>query len=222
MPYHEQRQTTDHEPRAMSAQSMSADESGMSHSPGATPSPAAVGTGTGGSQVEAVETLLRQAIRLVEQARVMPLSTSVMINRDEVLDVLNRALTALPEELHAARWLLKERDDMRARMLREGEGIIATARARAEQMVQRSEVRKAAEREARRTLGAAEDKSLRMKLETEDWCDQKLAALEALMHKTLGSLSAGRQRLQDTRLSKPEPASSPPQPTDEIYDQDLG
>ena len=39
--------------------------------------------GSDSPRVEAVETLLRQAIRIVEQARIMPLSTSVMINRDE-------------------------------------------------------------------------------------------------------------------------------------------
>ena len=111
---------------------------------------------------------------------------------------------------------------MRARMLREGEEIIATARARAEQMVQRSEVKKAADREARRTIGAAEDKSLRMKLETEDWCDQRLAALEALLHKTLGSVTVGRQRLQDTRMPRPEPTSAPVQPSEAIFDQDSG
>ena len=170
----------------------------------------------------AVEQMLAQAMRLVERSRPMPFSTSVMINGEELLAVLQQAYTALPEELRAARWMLKERDDMRMRTQREGEEIIAAARARAERMVQRSEVVKAAEMTARRTIDEAEERARRMKLETEDWCDQRLAAFEALLQKTSAAVSTGRQRLQDTRL--PRPAA--PQPAadldDDVFDQDIG
>ena len=169
-----------------------------------------------------VDDLLRKATRLVEQGRPMPLSSSVIVSRDDLLEVLAEARQELPEEMRAARWLLKERDDMRARMLREGEEIVAAARARAERMVQRSEVVKAAELQARRTVGEANGKALRMKLETEDWCDQRLAAFEALLHKTLNAVTTGRQRLQDTRLPRPAPATQPTAPIDRIFDQDTG
>ena len=61
------------------------------------------------------EAPFRQAIELIEQARPMPLSASSMISKDEVLAVLQAAAQALPEELRAARWLLKERQDFLAR-----------------------------------------------------------------------------------------------------------
>ena len=170
----------------------------------------------------AVEQMLTQAIRMVERSRPMPFSTSVMINGEELLGMLQKAFAALPEELRAARWMLKERDDMRLRTQREGEDIIAAARARAEQMVQRSEVVKAAEMRARRTIDEAEERARRMKLETEDWCDQRLAAFEAMLHKTATAVSTGRQRLQDTRLPRPAPAPSPPELDDDIFDQDVG
>ena len=169
----------------------------------------------------AVEQMLTQAIRMVERSRPMPFSTSVMINGEELLGVLQKAFAALPEELRAARWMLKERDDMRLRTQREGEEIIAAARTRAEQMVQRSEVAKAAEMRARRTIDEAEERARRMKLETEDWCDQRLAAFEAMLHKTATAVSTGRQRLQDTRLPRPAPAPPPPE-LDDIFDQDVG
>ena len=170
----------------------------------------------------AVEQMLTQAIRMVERSRPMPFSTSVMINGEELLGMLQKAFAALPEELRAARWMLKERDDMRLRAQREGEEIIAAARARAEQMVQRSEVVKAAEMRARRTVDEAEERASRMKLETEDWCDQRLAAFEAMLHKTATAVSTGRQRLQDTRLPRPTPAPPPVELDEDVFDQDLG
>ena len=170
----------------------------------------------------AVEQMLTQAMRMVERSRPMPFSTSVMINGEELLGILQQAFAALPEELRAARWMLKERDDMRRRTQQEGEDMIAAARARAEQMVQRSEVVKAAEMRARRTVDEAEERARRMKLETEDWCDQRLAAFEAMLHKTATAVSTGRQRLQDTKLPRPAPAAPAAELDDDVFDQDLG
>ena len=170
----------------------------------------------------AVEQMLTQAIRMVERSRPMPFSTSVMINGEELLGVLQKAFAALPEELRAARWMLKERDDMRLRTQREGEEIIAAARARAEQMVQRSEVVKTVEMRARRTISDAEERARRTKLETEDWCDQRLATFEAMLHKTLNTVSTGRRRLQDTRLPRPVEPAPAEAVEDDVFDQDSG
>ena len=170
----------------------------------------------------AVEQMLTHAVRIVERSRPMPFSTSVMINGEELLGILQKAYAALPEELRAARWMLKERDDMRLRTEREGEEIIAAARARAEQMVQRSEVVKAAEMRARRTVSEAEERARRMKLETEDWCDQRLATFEAMLHKTLNTVANGRRRLQDTQLPRPPKSAPPATVDDDVFDQDVG
>lgn len=70
------------------------------------------------------EQMLRRLHELVASARPMPLSTSVMINRDEVLDLLDETIARLPDELRAARWLLKEREDYLAKVRREGEEIL--------------------------------------------------------------------------------------------------
>mgnify|MGYP001548294457 CR=1 FL=1 len=75
------------------------------------------------------ESLMRQAIEMVEAARPMPLSASSMINKEELLAVLTAAAQGLPDELRSARWLLKERDDFLARVQREGDEIIEIGRA---------------------------------------------------------------------------------------------
>ena len=59
-----------------------------------------------------VEALVRRVIDVINAARPMPLSTSVMISRDEIVELLEAALTELPEEVREARWLLKEREDL--------------------------------------------------------------------------------------------------------------
>lgn len=150
-----------------------------------------------------VELLVRRAIDLVSSARPMPLSASVMINKDEVLELLEDALDHLPEELRAARWLLKEKEEFLAASAAEGEEILDAARARAERMVQRTEVVKAAEGRARKIVEAAEAEARRLRHECEDFCDQKLADFEVVLERTSRMVTAGRRKLQGTALTAP-------------------
>ncbi|MBW3644352.1 MAG: hypothetical protein KY441_02485 [Actinobacteria bacterium] len=143
-----------------------------------------------------VETLLRRVADLVGNARQMPLSTSVMINRDEVLELVEEAVNRLPEELRAARWLLRERQEFLTKVQREGDDILEAARVRAERMVQRTEVVREAQAAARRTVEEAEVQARRLRHQAEDFCDQKLAQFEIVLDRTVKTVQAGRARLQ--------------------------
>ncbi|HVX18616.1 MAG TPA: ATP synthase F0 subunit B [Acidimicrobiales bacterium] len=150
------------------------------------------------------EPLLRRAADLIESARPMPLSSSVMINKDEVLELIDEAVAQLPEELRAARWLLKEREEFLDKVRREGDEILDAARAKAERMVQRTEVVKQAEARARRIVDGAEAESRRMRHECEDFCDQKLASFEIVLDRTMKLVAAGREKLAGPPLSPAE------------------
>ncbi len=143
-----------------------------------------------------VETMLVRLADIIRQARPMPLSASAMINKDEVIDMIEEVLGRLPEELRAARWMLKERDEYLARMERDGEDILATARARSEQLVQKQEVVRAANSRARQIEMRANEDARRLRLEAEDYCDQKLGSFEIVLERTMKSVRAGRQKLQ--------------------------
>ncbi|MCB1038435.1 MAG: hypothetical protein KDA94_02705 [Acidimicrobiales bacterium] len=158
----------------------------------------------GRGQVDAEE-LLRRVSDLVAAARPMPLSASAMINKEEVLELLEEAIERLPDELREARWLRKEREEYLAKMRADGDEITDAARARAEQMVQRTEVVKAAEHRARRIVESAEAEARRLRLECEDFCDQKLASFEIVLERTLKLVASGREKLQATNLAQPEP-----------------
>jgi len=174
-----------------------------------------------------VEQMLRRLHELVASARPMPLSTSVMINRDEVLDLVDETMERLPDELRAARWLLKEREEYLAKVKREGEDILDQARTRAERMVQRTEVVKASEARARKIIDAATDEAGRLKNEVEDFCDQKLASFEIVLERTMKMVGSGRQKLQGSLNTGDVPAVGPRYDDDgpddpAVFDQDLG
>ncbi len=145
------------------------------------------------------ETLVRRVIEIIENTRALPLSSSVKLdNKDEVLELLDEAVTRLPDEVRTARWMLKEREEYVQKTQREAEEIIESARERAERMVQRTEIVREAHHSARRTLEAARDESRKLRLEAEDYIDQKLASFEIVLERTIKTVAAGRQKLSLT------------------------
>ena len=149
-----------------------------------------------------VEGILRQAREVVASARPMPLSASSMINKEDLLEMLDEAIARLPDDLRAARWLLKEREEFLAKVRREGDEILEMARSQAERLVQRTEVVRTAEQRARQLVEMAREETRRMRRETEDYCDQKLATFEASLTDARDTIATGRQKLQETVLDR--------------------
>src|SRR5437868_14948808 len=99
------------------------------------------------------EVLLKRVIDVLNNTRPMPLSSSHLLNnKDEVIELLEDALSRLPDELRQARWLLKEREEFLARTQREGDEIIEVARTQAARMVQKTEIVREAQLFAQRTV----------------------------------------------------------------------
>ena len=149
-----------------------------------------------------VEAIFRQIRDLVASARPMPLSSSSMVNQEELLAMVDEAISRLPEEVRAARWLLKEREEFLTKVRREGDEILELARARAERLVQRTEVVRNAGTRARQMIEAAREETIRMRSLTEEYCDQKLGNFERILATTKDTVTAGRLRLQETELDR--------------------
>ncbi len=141
------------------------------------------------------ELLIRDVIDLIATAPNVPLSSTPRIDREQVLNLLDEAIARIPDEIRQARWMLKEREDFIAKTRREADEIVGAARVRAERMVQRTDVVRAAEAHAQQVREAADDLARRLKLETEDFLDQRLASFEILLDRLGKTVAAGRSRL---------------------------
>ncbi|MGH9082960.1 MAG: hypothetical protein ACRDY3_01965 [Acidimicrobiales bacterium] len=153
---------------------------------------------TGTAEDDDATTLLQRALDLVASAKAMPLSSSVLVSRDELSDLLAAVSERLPDELRQARWLLRERDEVLAERRREADALMDEVRAQAEHMVSRAEVVRQAHQTAQRILDEANEESRRMRHEAEDYCDQRLAGMEIVLERVMRTVKAGRQKLQAT------------------------
>ena len=161
----------------------------------------------GRTEAPDTEALLRRVIDILNGCRTLPLSSSVRLdNRDEVIELLEEASQRLPDELKQARWLLRERTEFLEKRQREADDILEAARVRAEGMVQRTEIVRESEHAARRTVDDARDEARRLRHEAEDYCDQKLAAFEIVLERTIKTVQAGREKLS---VIPPPPADGP-------------
>jgi cell division septum initiation protein DivIVA len=153
---------------------------------------------------------LEQLEALIHEAKSMPLSSSVLVNRDELLDLIAEMKEALPEEIKRARWIVRDREDLLAKARAEGEQIVEQAHEDQLRMARKEEIVARATREADRIVSEAEDVSRRMRSEAEDYVDAKLAQFEISIRKileasqfseealsrTLDQVEGGRERLR--------------------------
>ena len=146
------------------------------------------------------EALLRRIIEIVNNARTMPMSNTIRLTKDEIQELLEDALDRLPEELKQARWMIKEREEFLSKTGRDAEDILEQARVRAERMVQRTEIVREAAHTAQKLVDDASQEASRLRLEAEDYCDQKLAAFEIVLERTAKTVAAGREKLRVTPL----------------------
>lgn len=133
---------------------------------------------------------------LIEDAKAMPLSASCIVNRTQVLDLIEEIRQLLPEAVHRADELLADREAVVQDGRREADRILERARADADRMISEHEVYLAAVAEAQALLADNDAENARRRRETDDYIDAKLATFEITLQKTLQTVDRGRDRLR--------------------------
>lgn len=141
---------------------------------------------------------LSQLEEMVRDAKSMPLSSSALLNRDEVLDLIEDLKTALPDEIKQARWVVKDREELLAKARRDAEAMVEQARAEQLRLASHEAVMQRAKEEAERIVLEADEDARRLRLEAEDYVDGKLAQLEGTLQKILEETMASNDALSKT------------------------
>lgn len=171
--------------------------------------------------------VIDELLVIIENAKSVPLSSSVLVSRDEVTDILLSAREAIPVELSRAKRLLAERTGIWAQAEREANALIDEARSQAAHLVQRTEVVRQANSHAERLVAEAQQSAYSIRQEAEDFIDKKLAATEIVIDRVQRTLHAGREKLklnlaqraeaQAPKVADPEEFSTG---VDGLFDQD--
>src|SRR6476646_7702574 len=106
------------------------------------PAPPACPSGTpvNSAQVMDVLVLIDKLDDLVHNAKAVPLTDQVRIDREEIYDILDQMRATIPEEIKQARWIVKERQEMLAEAKRECDRILGEAREQAVREASQTEI----------------------------------------------------------------------------------
>jgi len=155
-----------------------------------------------------VRAALDQLIVEVEAAKNVPLSNSVMLPREEFIErmrsirtsvdrLMGEAVDGLPEELRAARWMVREREAYIARTNESAREMIAKAKQRSEDLVSESYIVAEAVEEANTLVRNAEKQAERIRLEAEDGAERSLSEAEAVLGELLRYVQESRAALHE-------------------------
>ncbi|HWI21106.1 MAG TPA: ATPase [Baekduia sp.] len=133
---------------------------------------------------------------LVHNAKRVPLTDEVRVDKEEIYDLLDQMRATIPDEIKQARWIVKERQEMLAEAKREAERIVAEAREKQDALIDQQEVTKQAERAAEEIIDDARSREREIRLGAEDYADDILNTLEVNLSKFIGAVQRGRDRLQ--------------------------
>jgi len=143
-----------------------------------------------------VQERLDELTVMVEDAKSMPLSASCVLNRAQLLDLIEEIRQLLPESVYRADELLADREAVVQDGRREADRLLEQARSQADRMVSEHEVYLAAVAESNALREETVNDTARMRQETDDYIDAKLATFEITLQKTLQTVDRGRERLR--------------------------
>jgi cell division septum initiation protein DivIVA len=139
--------------------------------------------------------LIDKLDQLVHDAKAVPLTDQVRIDREEIWEILDQMRATIPEEIKQARWLVKERQEIIGEAKRESERIIGEARQLAAHEASQQEIVRLAERQAHQLLENARQREREVRLGAEDYADEILSTLEVNLGKFLNAVQRGREQL---------------------------
>lgn len=140
---------------------------------------------------------LDKIIAFVDNAKTLPMSSSVMINKADLTRMLEEMRAALPEELQAAQKVLKQRDELLSDATANAERLLTAAEEERQRLVSEEEVLREARTQAGEAVRAAREKTEQMRSDVNAYVDAKLAHLEVSVSNILETVRQGRTRLSD-------------------------
>ncbi len=142
--------------------------------------------------------LIDRLEEVFNESRAIPLTHSVIVDEDRMLDIIDQMRVTIPEEVKKAQQVLAQRDRILAQAQEEAERTVQLARERAEQMVQREIIVQEAQKQAEQILAQAQLEAEDIRREADAYALQSLQRLEEELNRLLRQVHNGISTLQQS------------------------
>lgn len=141
--------------------------------------------------------LLEQIEDIVDSAASIPFSGGkCMVNRDEVLDIIQDIRLKLPDDMKQAKRIAEEKERILIDAQKEAENILKNAENRIAALVDEHEITKKAYEQAEVIISNAKKNAREIRLGTREYADSILNKVEEILEDTLDVIKMNRQELK--------------------------
>jgi cell division septum initiation protein DivIVA len=138
----------------------------------------------------------------IEKGLNIPLAGKCMLDKDELLDLIQEIRLKLPDDLKQAKWVKDERQRILLEAQKEANDIIKSTEDKIISMINENEITKRAKQQAEEIISNANKRSKEIKQGTRQYADDVLADMEKIMEKTLATLRSNRIALYEKEKKK--------------------
>lgn len=134
---------------------------------------------------------------VVDKAGGIPLIGKAIIDRDELLDLIEEIRINLPDDLKQAKWVKDERQRILDDANKEAATIIKLAEEKMASLIDDHEITQRANAQASEIVNAAQNNARDIRQSTKQYVDDHMAALEAKLERTLMTVRENRNELKN-------------------------
>lgn len=138
---------------------------------------------------------------IVETAGSLPLTSKVLVQKEELLDIISELRIKLPDEIKQAAWIKEERERIISEANKDAEQIIKETRLKLEELVSKEEVLKEANERAKDLMNKAQIASTNLKRSSLEYSDKLLMNAQENLKDMITTLNENRTELRKMSAS---------------------
>ncbi|BAH06334.1 hypothetical protein [Clostridium kluyveri] len=123
--------------------------------------------------------LLEYLQEIVDTSAKVPLSKKVMVNKSEVLEILDRVINCLPSELKKAQWIIEEKERILTEAVQEADDIKKQNLSLLRRQIENHDITKEANIRAEEIISSAQKNARAIRIGARDYADEMLSQLDS-------------------------------------------
>ena len=133
---------------------------------------------------------------VVDKSMAIPFFGTAIVDKEELLDLIQEIRLNLPDDLKQAKWVKEERQHILTEAQKEADAMIKNAEEKIVAMIDEHEITQKAYEQANEILAAAQNNARELRLGTKQYVDDVLGNLEEQVSKTLATIKNNRNEFR--------------------------
>lgn len=140
--------------------------------------------------------LLNELEGLIQEGTHVPLSSKVIVNSEEAMEIIHEIVNSLPEDIKQAQWIKDERKRILIEAQKDSEKILGDAQSKIRSMVDENQITQSAYLEAEQIRKKADDISKAIRKSTNEYADNVLKKLYIDLKSLMDQIEVNRKELR--------------------------